>query len=324
MTEHHSGSIFSPRIVLSVLLTFFLVSAMGQAEPVATATPQPRRAHPSILKRVFPRSNIHERQARPQAASPRKEISPPAAHSEHAVVKRAVVRPPAARTERRKPSYAMVAKPSEQVTSGPKAISRWPTGQKLVALTYDDGPNPQITPRLLALLREKQVRATFFLLGDSVRAYPSLVEQIADAGMEIGNHSDTHPQFTKLSEQAIRDQLERNQQRILSAAPGVAVRVMRPPYGAYNSQVLRIAEQMGYKVILWDVDTNDWRRRTSQQMIATIMSSARDGSIILMHDRYETTLETTAAVIDGLRAQGFRFVTVSEMLDQPRQTPPQP
>lgn len=201
------------------------------------------------------------------------------------------------------------------VTSGPRPVSRGASGRKLVALTYDDGPNPVITPKLVELLRAKHARATFFLLGDSVRAHPELVKTIVDAGMEVGNHSDTHPLLTKLDEQGIRRELGTNHERIVKAVPGVMIRLMRPPYGAYDARVMRLATEMGYRVVLWDVDTNDWRKRTSDQMIRTILNSARDGSIILMHDRYQTTLETTSAVIDALGAQGYRFVTVSELLD---------
>jgi peptidoglycan/xylan/chitin deacetylase (PgdA/CDA1 family) len=207
---------------------------------------------------------------------------------------------------------------SDGATSSPRPISQWPTGEKLIALTYDDGPNPTITPRLLQLLQAKGARATFFLLGDSVKTYPHLVRTIVDSGMEVGNHSDTHPQFTRLSEEKIRSELQTNHQRIVAAAPNCAIRVMRPPYGAYNSAVLRVADQMGYKVILWSVDTNDWRKRTTEQMTQTVLNEARDGAIILMHDRYETSLQTTANVLDALSAQGYRFVTVSELLSRPR------
>ncbi len=203
-------------------------------------------------------------------------------------------------------------------TSGPRPISQWPTGEKLIALTYDDGPNPTITPRLLKLLQSKGARATFFLLGESVKAHPEIVKTIVDAGMEIGNHSDTHPQFTKLSEEKIRSELQTNHDRIISAAPNATIRTMRPPYGAYNGTVMRVAEQMGYKVILWSVDTNDWRKRTTEQMTQTVLKEARDGAIILMHDRYETSLQTTAQILDSLSAQGYRFVTISELLSHRR------
>jgi peptidoglycan/xylan/chitin deacetylase (PgdA/CDA1 family) len=205
-------------------------------------------------------------------------------------------------------------------TTVPQTISSWPTGRKLVALTYDDGPHPTITPKLIELLKRKNAPATFFLLGQSVKAYPSIARQLADIGFEIGNHSFSHPQLTKLSEEAIRRELTQCAELITSATGGAPIRVMRPTYGAHNERVRRIATEMGYNIILWDVDTNDWRKRTTDQMVATILSSVKDGSIILMHDRYSTTLETTAAVIDELRARGFTFVTVSEMLEQPRST----
>jgi peptidoglycan/xylan/chitin deacetylase (PgdA/CDA1 family) len=207
---------------------------------------------------------------------------------------------------------------ADRTTTGPRPISHWSTGGKLIALTYDDGPNPAITPKLLELLRAKGARATFFVLGDSIRVHPELVRAIVDAGMEVGNHSDTHPQFTKLPESRIRAELATNHQRIVAAAPGAQVRTMRPPYGAWNPTVMRVAQDMGYKVILWNVDTEDWRKHTTEQITQEILSHAHDGAIVLMHDRYhQTSLAATGAVIDALSAQGYRFVTVSELLEQP-------
>jgi peptidoglycan/xylan/chitin deacetylase (PgdA/CDA1 family) len=202
-------------------------------------------------------------------------------------------------------------------TTGPKAIANWPTGRNLVALSYDDGPHPRITPQLLELLQRKNVKATFYLLGQMVKEYPKVARQVAEAGHEVAAHSYDHKQFTKLSESGLQRQLQLTHDLITSAT-GVAPTTLRPPYGATNSRVNAACEEMGYKVVLWDVDTNDWRKRTSQQMIAEILKTARDGSIILMHDRYQTTLDTTEAVIDALRAKGYEFVTVAELLSQPR------
>ncbi len=204
---------------------------------------------------------------------------------------------------------------AEATSTGPRPISRVPVEEKLIALTYDDGPHPTITPELVRLLQARGARATFFLLGDSVKASPQLVKMLVDAGMEVGNHSTTHRQLTKLSEERIRAELATAQERIINAAPAVRLSTMRPPYGSWNGTVMRVAGEMGYRVILWDVDTNDWRKRTTEQMTRDILGQARPGSIVLMHDRYQTTLETTAAVIEALSAQGYRFVTVSELLE---------
>lgn len=277
------------------------------------------RSRPRVLERVFPRHKVGRAPASSPHVSGRQKGQALHAGINRTARQRSInVAPSPQRRTLSHPSYTSGAARAEGLTTGPRPVTRWPTGQKLIALTYDDGPNPQITPRLLALLQSKGARATFFVLGDSVRAYPNIVKQISEAGMEIGNHSDTHRQFTKLSEDGIRDELRRNEERIKSLLPDAALKVMRPPYGAYNASVMRVAEQMGYRVILWDVDTNDWRKRTSEQMVSTILAGTRDGSIILMHDRYETSLQATARIIDVLSAQGYRFVTLSELLAQPR------
>ena len=266
---------------------------------------------PHVLQRLFSRSHTPSSQARKPANAPVSLDPFVVSRQRQEMMASQRARPKAAR-----PTKA-VASPKESVSTGPRPLTHWPTGQKLIALTYDDGPHPVITPRLIELLRAKGARATFFLLGDAVKAHPKLVETLVAAGMEVANHSDTHRQFTKLTEAQIRAELDACHRRILGAAPNAQVRVMRPPYGSWNQAVMRVAHEMGYKVILWDVDTNDWRKRTTAQMTQQILSQARDGSIILMHDRYQASLKTTAQVIDALSAQGYRFVTVSELLAQP-------
>ncbi|MCX7625424.1 MAG: polysaccharide deacetylase family protein [Candidatus Sumerlaeaceae bacterium] len=307
----------------SNLALFFLMIVPLAFSPyrlsAQTAPDKQSRLRPRVIERFFPR---HKGRTAPKPAgkvSERNNLPKPHSSVTSPPPKRVITSPHRAiRSATPRRGYTAISSKSDMPTTGPRPVTRWPTGQKLIALTYDDGPNPQITPRLVALLKSKGVRATFFLLGDSVRAYPQLVKQLADAGMELGNHSDSHRQFTKLGSDAIAEELRRNEERIRTVVPDVSMKVMRPPYGAYNSVVMRVAEQMGYKVILWDVDTNDWRRRTTEQMVSTIVNNARDGSIILMHDRYETSLQTTARIIDVLEDQGFRFVTLSELLAQPR------
>jgi peptidoglycan/xylan/chitin deacetylase (PgdA/CDA1 family) len=197
------------------------------------------------------------------------------------------------------------------------AINSWPTGRKLVALTYDDGPHGRYTPMLMELLEAKKVPATFFLLGESVSANPKIAAQLAAAGFEVANHSYTHKEFTRISEDAVRRELVRTHDLITSVT-GAPVRVMRPPYGSHNSRVRAICEDQGYKVIMWDVDTNDWRNRTAAQMVDYVLANTRDGSIILMHDRFQKSVDATAEVIDGLRAKGFEFASVSQLLSMPK------
>lgn len=211
-------------------------------------------------------------------------------------------------------------------STGPQAITSWPTGKKLVCLTYDDGPDP-VTPHLLEYLNENKVPATFYMLGERVKEYPHWVEQVVHSGDEIGNHTYDHKLLTKLGADAIRKELVSTQELLTSASDSAPVPTMRPPYGGNNATVRSICSELGYKVVLWDVDTEDWRGRSTAQMINTILKGTSDGSIILMHDRLQrgqktlaesTTLATTRAVVPELRSRGFTFVTVSQLLSNPR------
>ncbi|MBX7245331.1 MAG: polysaccharide deacetylase family protein [Candidatus Sumerlaeaceae bacterium] len=196
-------------------------------------------------------------------------------------------------------------------------LSSWPTGKKLVALTYDDGPHPKFTPILLDMLAEKKVKATFFLLGQQIKEFPKVAARTVAEGHELANHTYDHKSLPSLSEDKIVQELTRTEDLLTSVA-GQRGPLMRPPYGASNPKVREICRQLGYRVILWDIDTNDWRGRPTQHMKSNILTNAQDGSIILMHDRYQSSIDASAAVIDELRSRGFEFVTVSEMLSHPR------
>jgi peptidoglycan/xylan/chitin deacetylase (PgdA/CDA1 family) len=191
------------------------------------------------------------------------------------------------------------------------------TGKKQIALTYDDGPNPTLTGELIDWLKANNVPATFFMQGEMVKTHPELAKRVADDGFELANHTYSHPDLRKQSEEKIMDELQ-DTHDLIKNATGVDVKLMRPPYGAHNSKVDEICKRLGYKIINWDVDTNDWRNRSTEAMVNTIMSTAGDGSIILMHDRKHkgksTVLETTKSVVPQLRAKGYTFVTVGELI----------
>lgn len=208
------------------------------------------------------------------------------------------------------------ASKSSSASAG-SVVTNWPTGKKQIALTYDDGPHPKITPKLLELLAKKKVKATFYLLGEQLREYPGIAQRIAEEGHELANHTTTHKQLSKLEASGIRSELSRTDE-MLTSITGTRIATMRPPYGAQNERVRQVCADLGYKVVLWDVDTNDWRGRSSQTIIKTILDGTSDGSIILLHDRYQSTLDSTEHVVDALREKGYEFVTVSELLSQPK------
>ncbi|SDF13563.1 polysaccharide deacetylase family protein [Sporomusa acidovorans] len=201
-----------------------------------------------------------------------------------------------------------------RVAGDSQTVSRVPTTQKVVALTLDDGPNSRVTPEILAVLKEKQVRATFFVLGENVEHYPKILAQEVADGHEIGIHTYSHPSLPKLSPNKITEEFAKAESAITPIAPKPTL--FRPPGGLYNSRVIETAHERGYTVILWSVDPRDWSCPPSAAVIDKVMKEVTPGSIILLHDgQYPLpTPKALAAIIDGLRARGYDFVTVSELL----------
>jgi peptidoglycan/xylan/chitin deacetylase (PgdA/CDA1 family) len=194
--------------------------------------------------------------------------------------------------------------------------------EPLLALTFDDGPHPEHTPVLLDLLRERNIRATFFVLGQRVASKPGIVRRMAAEGHEVASHSWSHPQFTRLKMEAVESQLSRTHDMITKAC-GVAPKLYRPPYGSISLNQQRIVQQVfGYPAILWDVDTLDWQTpRNPEKVRDAVFTQARAGSIVLMHDIHPTTIEAVPEILDGLVERGFHMVTVSELLQHDTATP---
>lgn len=209
------------------------------------------------------------------------------------------------------------AKPAVVDSNDKLVFSSRKTGKKWIALTYDDGPNPNLTPKLSEYLKANNVPATFYVLGEMVKAQPAMVKKLAEDGFELANHTYSHPDLRKQSEEKILKELQ-DTHDLIKQASGVDMKTMRPPYGARNSKVDAVCEKMGYKIVLWDVDTEDWRNRSTDSMMNTIIKQTGDGSIILMHDRKhngrETVFDVTKKTVEHYRAQGYTFVTVTQLL----------
>ncbi|MCK2220123.1 polysaccharide deacetylase family protein [Actinomadura sp. ATCC 31491] len=179
---------------------------------------------------------------------------------------------------------------------------------KCVALTFDDGPGPY-TDTLLRHLAAYDARATFFVVGQNVAAYPSVLRRAVAAGHEIGNHTWSHPDLTKLSAARVRAQVARDDQAIRDAA-GLTPALVRPPYGAFDATV---RAQVKRPLVLWSVDTLDWLHRDSARVARVAIRSARPGSVILFHDIHPTTVRAVPRVLKALSRQGYAFVTVSRL-----------
>jgi len=193
-------------------------------------------------------------------------------------------------------------------------ISRVSVGKPYVAMTFDDGPHPRNTPRLLDMLRDRNIKATFYVIGRNVDLYPALTRRIVAEGHEIGNHTYTHGNLTKMSNEKVRGELNRCRESIAKAT-GVQPRTMRPPYGALlQTQRAWIHSEYGYPTILWSVDPRDWQRPGPSVVTSRILSGTTPGAIILAHDLHAPTVDAMPATLDGLLRKGYKFVTVSQLL----------
>lgn len=182
--------------------------------------------------------------------------------------------------------------------------------EKMIALTFDDGPNPATTPQILDTLKRHNAKATFFILGQNIPGNEAILKRIVSEGHEVANHTMTHPNLTSLSVEQIRQEIE-NTQQLIKEVTGKTPVIMRPPYGAFNKMVM---DTMGLPAIHWGVDTLDWQHRNPQAILQIVQSATYPGSIILMHDIHQPTADGLPAVMEYLAGQGYSFGTVSELL----------
>lgn len=200
-------------------------------------------------------------------------------------------------------------------------ITSVPVDGPYLAMTFDDGPSAVLTPRLLDILKQRNIKVTFFVLGQLVKEHPEIVERAVAEGHEIANHSWDHKALNKLPEGGLKHELTDTSEEI-TRATGKPVTLMRPPYGATNPRLSRaIEKEYGMKVILWSVDPFDWKRPGPQVVSQRILTGAKPGAIILSHDIHPGTIEAMPATLDALLGKGYKFVTVSELLAMESKNP---
>ena len=201
--------------------------------------------------------------------------------------------------------------PMQMHAEVPERPARSFEGKKLVALTFDDGPSPATTPRLLDILKEQQVPATFFELGSLVKRNAWITQRALKEGHEIASHTMWHQNLARLSASAVQSDVgEAN--AAFKEAIGYVPELVRPPYGSINSETWK--NFGGATMISWSVDTLDWKYRNTDSILSNLINQISDGGIVLMHDIHATSVDAVPAVISKLREMGYEFVTVSELI----------
>ncbi|MBR7797505.1 MAG: polysaccharide deacetylase family protein [Bacillota bacterium] len=192
------------------------------------------------------------------------------------------------------------------------------THQKVIALTFDDGPDQQYTPKILDILKREGVPATFFLMGARVSKYPNVARRIVEDGHSVGNHSFWHPQLTKTSVNRMKWEIKSTEKQILLAT-GVSSTLFRAPYGDISEKFVQELGNMGYKGIGWSIDTEDWKELSNTDISQTVLNLAHPGAIVLMHSAGHSSQDLTGTVeslknmITILKRRGYRFVTIPEL-----------
>ncbi|MFC0469167.1 polysaccharide deacetylase family protein [Halalkalibacter kiskunsagensis] len=191
--------------------------------------------------------------------------------------------------------------------------------RKRIALTFDDGPEDTYTPQILEILREKGVKATFFVVGERVKEYPERLRQMYKEGHAIGNHTWDHPHLPELTDEQMNENIQSTAEEIEKVI-GFKPDLFRPPYGEIEDRQVALLNKQGFRSIMWTADTKDWSGVSAEEIVSKVKQDAQPGAIVLQHNYHvEGEFETVKAlpeIIDVLRAQGYEFVTVPTLLGE--------
>lgn len=224
--------------------------------------------------------------------------------------------------------YELFEQPTNQIFG--RTVTNGPRNERVVALTFDDGPNPPYTTRILDVLEKEHVHATFFLVGRAVSAYPQTVRRELRDGNAIGNHTWDHQHLIVMTRTQVHKSLDRTDQAIYIAT-GHRTRLMRPPFGSRDWSTMQVARKLGYTVVMWSVPlARDWEYPPPGTIAKRILPYVSDGSIIVLHDGNRgqvcgkklsahvcdrsSDIEATKMIVDSLKKQGYRFVTIPELI----------
>lgn len=183
-----------------------------------------------------------------------------------------------------------------------------------IALTFDDGPHPDNTPKLLEILSVNNVKATFFVVGKMAKANPGVLRRIFGEKHQVCNHSWSHPNFKNLSDDQVRAEVQ-DTQKLIEDTLGLCFRdqVLRPPYGAITKAQRTLVKDLGFVLEGWNVDPLDWKFKDAAKVAKAILDGTKDGQVVLSHDIHKTTVEAMKTVIPGLKAKTFTLGTISQL-----------
>ena len=189
---------------------------------------------------------------------------------------------------------------------------------KKIAITFDDGPHPKQTEKILKVLEKHGIKATFFVVGVNAENYSSSLERVIEKGHEIGNHTYSHSILKTLPKEKIEKEISDVEKEIFDSY-GYKIKLLRPPCGSYDDTLVEIASKKDLKIVLWNIDTRDWANTSTNNMVSNVLKNVKGGDIILFHDYIVGKSNTCCALeilIPKLQAQGYEFVTVSELLQE--------
>lgn len=187
---------------------------------------------------------------------------------------------------------------------------QWEGDERKIAITFDDGPHPRYTEQLLDGLKERGVKATFFVTGEHAELHPDIIERMVEEGHLVGNHTYSHIQLTKNNRETFKEELIKTNE-ILKEITGKEVQYVRPPYGSWDKS---FEKELNMFPVLWNVDPLDWSSSNVARIVEKIVNKTGENDIILMHDYYDTSVTAALKAIDELMEKGYTFVTVEEIL----------
>ncbi|MCX5696950.1 MAG: polysaccharide deacetylase family protein [Candidatus Omnitrophica bacterium] len=209
-----------------------------------------------------------------------------------------------------------------------KTIYRINTPDKVVAITFDDGPSPVWTPKILDALKKAGVKATFFMIGEHIVRYPEVARRVRDEGHEIGNHSYDHHVLLRYSMDSLAQEIKKDE-KVIQEVTGVTTHYFRPPKAWLTSKEKKKVEGMGYRVVLWSLNSKDWVTFDEKYIVGYLARNIRPGDIILFHDsggvfvteggNRSETVKAIPRLVEKLRAKGYKFVTITGLLDYAKQ-----